>query len=221
VKIGCIIFVLMKRPFYFIHLVLFVACFCSPVASRAGNEADTINNWVPQSGVYMDVSDLQDGIPTYTEAQLYKSNTDANFSITKWSRTSRLLIYNNAGKRLSIKDSVFCVVDDGKVRVFRSGKFHDVLLFGQICYFKEYLPMRNQNLSPVVTNVYGTVDYLLLDLKTGAVFKYSLGNIEHLIKDDEDLYYEFKSIKKSKQRKKMMYLYIEKYNSRNPLPYSS
>ena len=76
-------------------------------------------------------------------------------------------------------------------------------------------------MSPVVTEVYGRAEYNLFEFNTGLVLKYSLKNIESLIKDDEDLYREFKAIRRSKNRKNKMYLYIEKYNSRNPLPQST
>jgi len=187
----------------------------------AAGDSDSTDIWIPMSGVYMSAEDLKDGIPSYVKSQLYKSRYVENFSVIKWSRTSRLLIMTNSDKKVSIKDSVFCVVDNGKVRLFKNGKFHDVLVFGRICYFKEYFPRIKSNLTPVVTDTYGRADYILMELKTGNVLKYSLNSIEYLIKDDKELYKEFKSIKKNKQRKSMIYLYIEKYNSRNPLPYTS
>jgi len=174
--------------------------------------------WIPENGVYMSVEELKFGVPSYQIHQLYKSRHDDNFSIKKWSRTTRMLVINGVGKRISLRDSVFCVMEDGDMRVCRGGRFHTVYEFGRVCYFRESYPMVKDQMSPVVTETYGTAEYFLLDLESGMILDYSLNSVESLIKSDVELLKEFRSIRKLKKRKSLMYLYIEKYNSRNPLP---
>ncbi len=172
--------------------------------------------WFPEQGVYMSLESLQSGKPGYMLADLYKSQYDTSYTIREWSRSSRLLVTTSVGKKASIRDSIFCISEDGRVELYMGGRFHKVLEFGAICYFRESYKIVKDQMSPVVTETYGTADYRLLELNTGLIYDFNLSNVENLIRKDEELFREFKSIKSSKKRKNLMYLYIEKFNRRNP-----
>ena len=56
----------------------------------------------------------------------------------------------------------------------------------------------------------------LLDMDTGKVIDYSDKNLEAILMRDPDLYQEFMSLKK-KERRKLKFLFLRKYNEKHPL----
>ena len=56
----------------------------------------------------------------------------------------------------------------------------------------------------------------LLDFKTGNVLDYDVESVELLLMTDPELHDEFAALSNKKQ-KQMKFLYIRKFNERNPL----
>lgn len=59
--------------------------------------------------------------------------------------------------------------------------------------------------------------HYLLDFYTGLLYYHNLAVIEQLLEKDKALHAEFMSIKKAKERKKRMFIYLRKFNERNPI----
>ena len=55
-----------------------------------------------------------------------------------------------------------------------------------------------------------------LDFSTGKVLDYDVQGVEVLLMKDPELYDEFEALK-NKKKKQMKFLYIRKFNERNPL----
>ena len=198
--------------------VILVFIFRLTTELSAGTGSVSYDRWVPDDGIYLNCNDLARGIPSYGLADVYKPSYADKYTLRLWSRTTRLLVINDAGSRVSLRDSVYAICENGSVSLFRGGKFHEILEFGQICYFKETFPVVMDQMSPVVTETYASASFYLLDLKTCKLYEYSSGNLEYLIRDDMELVDEFRSIKKSKDRRAKTYLFLEKYNIRNGMP---
>jgi hypothetical protein len=184
----------------------------------AEDSSGVSGRWLPPDGIYMDHSALARGIPEYDLHDVYTPSYSEDYDLRRWSRTTRLLIINDAGNRVSLRDSVFAVCEDGYVSLYMGGKFHEILEFGRICYFKETFPVVMDQMSPVVTETYASASFYFLDLRSGKLYEYSVSNLEYLIRDDKELLEEFRSIKRTKDRKNRTYLFLEKYNIRNGLP---
>ena len=56
----------------------------------------------------------------------------------------------------------------------------------------------------------------ILDFETGNVFSYNYNDVKTIFMRDVELFDEFNQLKKRKQ-KKLLFLYVRKYNERNPL----
>jgi hypothetical protein len=56
----------------------------------------------------------------------------------------------------------------------------------------------------------------MIDFETGKVYEYDLTNLEALLMRDPELYEEFVSMR-NKNQKKMMFVYLRKFNERNPV----
>ena len=73
------------------------------------------------------------------------------------------------------------------------------------------------NPAPVITETKGMSAYRLLDMETGDLYYYTPEDLGSLLERDEKLYAEFTSIENPKERKKKMFLFLEKYNKLHPL----
>jgi len=60
------------------------------------------------------------------------------------------------------------------------------------------------------------LDQYLVDFETGVIWEYDLNSVKSLIKNDTELYNEFKKLRR-RIKKRMMFSYIRRYNERNPL----
>ena len=56
----------------------------------------------------------------------------------------------------------------------------------------------------------------LLDFKTGKILDYDVASVELLLMRDPELYDEYISLK-NKKKKQLKFLYIRRFNERNPL----
>jgi len=56
----------------------------------------------------------------------------------------------------------------------------------------------------------------LIDFETGKIYEFDVESVKVLIMRDPELYEEFVKLTKKKQ-KELMFVYIRKFNERNPL----
>ncbi|MFZ0471919.1 MAG: hypothetical protein WAL94_04830 [Bacteroidales bacterium] len=56
----------------------------------------------------------------------------------------------------------------------------------------------------------------MIDFETGKEYEYDLENLESLLMKDPELYEEFVSMH-NKNQKKMMFVYLRKYNEKHPV----
>ncbi|MBX2966737.1 MAG: hypothetical protein KF845_11355 [Cyclobacteriaceae bacterium] len=95
-------------------------------------------------------------------------------------------------------------------RVFKLGTI------SLIYYIRNYMPELYTTLPSMysVATPQSRPMKFLLDMRDGKRYKATLKNFEHLIKDDEELWIEYKASKDDKDIK--LYLFLERYNKRNP-----
>ena len=60
------------------------------------------------------------------------------------------------------------------------------------------------------------LEMFMIDFETGKSYEYNLENLEALLMKDPELYEEFISMR-NKNQKKMMFVYLRKFNERNPV----
>ena len=71
--------------------------------------------------------------------------------------------------------------------------------------------------SPYSRNTSRTdLEMFMIDFETGKTYEYDLENLEALLMRDPELYEEFVSMR-NKNQKKMMFVYLRKYNERHPI----
>lgn len=77
-------------------------------------------------------------------------------------------------------------------------------------YSPYYSPYRNSNVSRNELKQY------IIDFETGKVLEFDIHNTELLLMKDKEIYEEWANLPKRK-RKELMFVYIRKYNEKNPL----
>lgn len=112
---------------------------------------------------------------------------------------------------------VWGYVENGTVYILLNGKFHKILLFGQISYFLESYPVVRDQMSPVVTEARTTSTYRLLDMTNGRIGTFEPGRLETLMREDEELLNEFRMLGSPKIKERKMYSFIERFNKAHPL----
>jgi hypothetical protein len=152
----------------------------------------------------------------------------------------KIQIFDNLGSKqeVSVKN-LWGFSRNGVLYINLHEGYYRITIIGSICHFVANLTSYNNNYSPY----YGSYGYpyygypynayspyyssgsntgntelrqYLLDFKTGNILEYDVKGVELLLMADPQLHDEFSALSKKKQ-KQMKFLYIRKFNERNPL----
>jgi len=120
---------------------------------------------------------------------------------------------------------------NGNLYINLNGEFNRVTIVGQICHFvshktvvsnytsNPYMSPYNQPYNRQGMYMPTTTKELrqyILDFETGRVMDYNYESLQTILMRDAELFDEFNKLKK-KQRKNLTFVYLRKYNERNPL----
>jgi hypothetical protein len=119
---------------------------------------------------------------------------------------------------------------NGIVYIRIGGNYSRITIIGSICHFVANITTYNsQYYDPYSYNPYyyrysaspastttTEMRQFLLDFETGKIMEYEVQGVEVLIMKDPELYDEFEALG-NKKKKQMKFLYIRKFNERNPL----
>lgn len=191
-----------------------------PVLLSLGlGRGDCSNPKYPADGIYLTFSAFRKSEPDIRKDQLFKDENAKQPAVTyrQWFSSPDKYLQSDTAGMISFGDKpVWGYVENGTLYILLNGKFHKMLLLGTISYFLESYPVVRGQMSPVVTEARTVSSYKLLDMKTGKIGTYEAGRLETLMKDDQELYDEFRSIISAKVKEKRMYSFMERYNQRHP-----
>jgi hypothetical protein len=194
---------------------LFWLCFVLMVSLRAA-EPQKHSAHQPADGVYLSFDEVRANKPSLLRQHLFRSLYDTNFTILQWSRTPSLFYINSEGQKISLqRQSIIMIAEGGTAYIQQNGAFHKASLFGPVTLFTESYPKLKEPMAVAVTEVKASSRDRLLDIENETVMDYTLTNFLKILKRDEELYHEFQQIPGNRQKRKMVYRYIEKYNERN------
>ena len=155
--------------------------------------------------------------------------TDENFFDQVLS--NKLLMYfdENAVKREYPMNKIWGYSRNGILYIFMNNDFYRITIVGRIAHFVAnytyyvpgaysgynygygYDPLYNSYNQPNTE----TRQYLL-DFDNGRLYDYTVQNLEILLMKDPELYDEYSSLR-NKKKKQLKFLYIRKFNEKNPL----
>lgn len=118
---------------------------------------------------------------------------------------------------------------NGFIYVKKDDGYYRITLVGSICHFIANQTVYNNYNSPYYYNYYydpyrmnpstsstTEMHQYLLDFSNGRILDYNEASLEAMLMQDPELHDEYASLSK-KKRKQMKFMYIRKYNEKNPL----
>ena len=144
---------------------------------------------------------------------------------------NKIYYFDNIGNKNELSSkNIWGYSRNGAIYIKIEDGYYRITLIGSICHFvATHTSYPNAYGSPYYYNPYldpymsGASSYpntemrqYIMDFATGRVLEYSVEGIEILLMSDTELYDEYMALSK-KKKKQLIFVYIRKFNERNPL----
>jgi hypothetical protein len=225
----------MLKKFIILSSVLY--CFYLPLSGQA--DSNNLIKYTPDfkfnEGIFLNFEQVKQNHPipksrivtslAYDDPDFYKKIFEAK----------KIVFFNNIGAKEEIPTkNIWGYSRNGVLYININDDFYPVTIVGSICHFVANLTTYNTAYgNPYTYPYYGYYSYYnsygytpsyastemrqyILDFKTGRVLEYTVESIKVLLMADPELHDEFSHLSKKKQ-KQLKFLYIRKFNERNPL----
>ncbi|MBN2274970.1 MAG: hypothetical protein JXR41_13975 [Bacteroidales bacterium] len=148
----------------------------------------------------------------------------------------KIFYFNDLGikEEIAVKN-IWGYSRNGVLYISLNDGYHRITIVGSICHFVANLTTYSPGYtSPYYYPYYGYNNFYnpygltpgsyastemrqyIMDFKTGRILEYSVESVEVLLMADPELHDEFTGLRK-KKKKQLKFLYIRKFNERNPL----
>lgn len=202
----------MKPLNYYLLLILLI----TNVLGAQNDSVVVDRDFIFKNGIYATFDEVRTNSPKYPNLM---------FELREDRLTKSKIIY--AEKAIN-SDSIFAIVQNGKLSIRFDNDYRKLILVGSLCTFF----IETYKLSPpsfdqttYIPGIDGGIfiggkrspdlDVYCLDLKTGYIDRLECDYMDEILKRDNFLYVDY-SLASKKERKKTLYSYVLKYNSRNP-----
>jgi hypothetical protein len=203
----------MKKIVYIFVLPAFIF-----YGSNMFSQPDSVqytSEFVFVDGIYFSFDDFKRNEPSVIAYDFLQKNNALYYSD----------MLGNTNKLKANKVWGYC--SNGVIYVASVNHFYRFDKIGAICLFYGTENTVGQEVGFVVFTVFLTGSYvpnpmeqksmLLLDFKSGEKLDFNLTNFQLLLQTDKVLYNEFTSIKDNIKKQEQMFLYLIKFNERNPV----
>ncbi len=182
-------------------------------------------DFVFREGVYLTFLDFVNNNPIPVSKIVFNSNKgDKDF--LKYALDKPTFNYiDGLGKEVEYKtDEAWGYCSNSVIYINYGTDFNRVTIIGSICHFVATIPTRVGVSDPFYYNqpfgnreqyTYVT-EQLIIDMESGKVLQFNVGNMEALLSRDEALSKEFAALKK-KQKRDSIFIYLRKYNEKHPV----
>ena len=218
---------------------ILLTCFCMSVLFPAFSQVDSVNlvKYTPdfrfKEGVFVNFEQVKNNQPIPKSRVLTDVSYDDPYFFDRIVEKKRLYYYDNYGVKQEIQISdIWGYSRNGVLYIGMNEGFYRITIIGSICHFVANLTTYNSNYqyypyydyydyyspyhmrqTPRTTN---EMRQYIMDFSTGKVMEYDVAGVEVLLMKDPELHDEFVSLK-NKKKKQLKFLYIRKFNERNPL----
>ncbi len=185
-----------------------------------------------KEGIYINFDQVKENDPIPKSRILTSVDYDDQYFFDHLQDQKKIYYYDKIGtKHELVVKNLWGYSRNGFLYININGSFFRITYIGKICHFVAMQttytnaynnPYYNNNYyySPYQYNpqTYQTTEMrqYLLDFETGKVYDYNDESIEILLMKDPELYDEYMALRK-KKKKQLKFLYIRKFNERNPL----
>lgn len=211
----------------------------SPVISQV--DSASLVKYTPdfrfKEGVYVNFGQVKSNQPIPKSRVLTDVSYDDPYFFDRIMERKKLFYYDNYGIKQEIQSSkIWGYSRNGVLYIGMNEGFYRITIVGSICHFVANLTTYNSNYQ--YYPYYNYYDYYspynyrraprtttemrqyIMDFSTGQVMEYNVSSVEILLMKDPELYDEFVSLRK-KKKKQLKFMYIRKFNERNPLYFSN
>lgn len=185
-----------------------------------------------KEGVYVNFEQVRANNPIPKSRILTDVGYDDPYFFDRITENKRIFYYDNNGVKQEIPVSnIWGYSRNGVLYIGINDGFYRITIVGSICHFVANLTTYSSNYySYPYYNYYDYNPYginttprnttemrqYLIDFSTGRVMDYDISTVEVLLMKDPELHDEFMALR-NKKKKQLKFLYIRKFNERNPL----
>lgn len=217
----------------YLTLVLMSLCFLG-TALHAQNT--TLNNYFDfKDGIYLSYEEFLENKPSIPIEKVKFKEKGSRF-FNKMKITKLYVLEGDSWKKYDLKQ-VWGICTNGMPHIqydmkssrnilfgrqlkkeAYGGNFVRIRIIGSLCHFHiEDFTDKNNSKNSIYESVYGQMEYVskqkILQLETGKICDFNPRNLGILIQDDKKLFEHFKQ---NEQKQEKIFLYLQKYNERNP-----
>lgn len=212
------------------------------VFTLASSQEDSLNRikYTPEfrfkEGVFLSFDQVRQNNPVPKSSIITNVPYDDPAFFERVLNEKKIQVFDNLGTRQEIPvKNLWGFSRNGVLYINMNEGNYRITIIGNICHFvaslttysSSYNPYYNYGYpyygypynpyySPYSTTPTSEMRQYLLDFKTGNVLDYDEESVELLLMSDPELHDEFSALS-GKKKKQMKFLYIRKFNERNPL----
>ena len=215
---------------HFIYLVILLI-FSSSLESQT--IPDSLIKYTPEfkftDGIFPDFESVQHNNPIPKNRIISSVSYDDNDFFDKTLALNKVYYYDNLGDKLELStDKIWGYSRNGFLYIHIEDSYFRITLIGSICHFvgihsyETYSPnyynsyYYDSPYYPRNTTTATEQRQYLFDFKTGRVLDYDEEGVEILLMADPELHDEYVQLS-NKKKNQLKFLYIRKFNERNPL----
>jgi len=178
-------------------------------------------------GIYLNFEQVKnnDAIPKNRIVSIYDINDFDFFKNTL--DNENLFFYNETGIKQEVEISdIWGYAHNGVLYINWNDDFSRIVVVGGICHFVANKVVSNYSYNPYNSYYYDPYSspnstsvelrQYLIHFETGTIYDYTYKNLEIILMNDPELYDEYHNLSKRK-RKKLKFVYIRKFNKKNPI----
>jgi hypothetical protein len=210
-----------------------------PLISSAQLDTSKLVRYTPDfsfnDGIFLNFNQVRNNAPIpksrlITDVDYYDKDYFLEVLSSKY-----IYFYDYYGNRQQVKsDDIWGFSRNGVLYILIDNDFFRITIVGRICHFvATTTTYENRYYDPYYSNPYYYDSYYryggypstyktnemrqyLLDFDTGQIYNYETKNLEVLLMKDPELHDEYVQLK-NKKRKQLKFMYLRKFNERNPL----
>lgn len=213
-------------------ILLLLFCFFS--TSKAFSQADSVkytSDFKFKEGVYTDFSQVISNSPIPKGRIISEIDYNNNDFFDNVLARKELYYIDHVGNKVSVPTrNLWGYARNGFLYIKIDDGYSRITLIGSCAHFIAYLTYQVQNNSYPYGSSYGypysgypnstttqtEMNQYLLDFSTGSVFEYNEEGVGVILMNDPELHDEYMALSK-KKKKQLKFVFIRKYNQRNPL----
>lgn len=181
-----------------------------------------------EDGIFLNFEQVKDNSPIAISRIISTLNSDDIDFFNNLIEEKEISYPDFLGAKQEVNTSeIWGYSNRGVLYINFSGEFNRIPIVGNACHFvaditvyreQFHAPFYSPYYYPTFPSSYPSreMHQYLLDFGTGKVMEYNRQNLAVILMRDTTLYEEYNTLKK-RQQKKLKFLYLRKYNERNPL----